>query len=112
ILPPLCLGTRLSESASRLARASAARCAAGRRERKTSGLVAADTCGTRLTLVEFARHVCTSGAKLNAFPADAGPRTLSGTRNHEMLLTEQAVESGMYRFHAQPWRRSAEKTLD
>jgi len=56
--------------------------------------VAADTHGTRLTPVEFARHVCTSGEKLNAFPADAGRRTPSGTRNHEMLLTEQGAETG------------------
>ena len=46
----------------------------------------ADTRGTRLTLVEFARHVYTSGEKLNAFPANAGRRTLTGTRNHEWCL--------------------------
>ena len=73
----------LSETASRPAHASAAHFAAGRPERKIFGLVVADTYGTRLTPVEFARHVCISGQKLNAFPVDAGRRTLPGTREHE-----------------------------
>src|SRR5215813_2512515 len=107
ILPSLCQVTRLSETASHLAHASAARSAAGRLVRETFGLATADICGTRLTQAEFAQDVCTSGRKLSAFPADAGRGILTGTLKRERDLTERSWTSCTEGERYWPWEATS-----
>ena len=61
----------------------AARSAAGRRAKRTSGLASADMSGIRSTREESAQLAITSGLKPNASCAVDGRRTRSGMRIRE-----------------------------
>ena len=67
----------------RPAPASGARCAAGRRAKKTNGSAPADTNGTRSTREECVPLACTSGLRPSASRAAAGRRIRIGITIHD-----------------------------
>ncbi len=64
-------------------RASDAHCAIGRPAKKTDGLVAAETNGTRSILGVFVQPVCTSGLRPSVFCAADGRCIPIGMRLRE-----------------------------
>ncbi len=82
---PLLLSASLikTRASTRPARASAARSAAGRRERKTCGLVAAAMSGIRSQRAGFARRAFTNGLRPSASLVLGGRRTPIGMQNSE-----------------------------
>src|ERR1039458_8160428 len=66
--------------------ASAARSAAGRPEKKTDGLVTADTNRTRSIVEASAQPVSINGLRRNAFHAADGRRIRFGTRSKSASL--------------------------
>ena len=72
------------------ARASAARCAAGRRERKTCGLVAAAMSGIRSQRAGFARRAFTNGLRPSASLVLGGPRTPIGMQNSKIAKQHES----------------------
>jgi hypothetical protein len=82
--------TTWSETGSHRNHAFAARSAAGRPAKKTSGSAPAGTSGTRSTPEASARLAFTSGLRRNVSRAAVGRRTRCGMRSNE---ADGAIES-------------------
>jgi hypothetical protein len=74
-----------------LIRASVARSAAGRPAKKTDGLVAAETNGTRSILEACVPRACISGLRLSAYLVAAGRRIRIGMRGNASGTVADAV---------------------
>jgi hypothetical protein len=97
MLPPLRLTMRLNATGSLQDHASAARSAAGRLAKKTSGLAPADMNGTRSTLEAYAQLASISGLKPSAFLAADGRHIRVGMQANPALNEAIAEVRSRYR---------------